>query len=77
MGQFSMSVIACYRKLSNRLKILSNPATKVSWVNASRGVERPWVVFNLDQTYIWELSRIDVTTKTHRAVLPPTLSPCD
>ena len=37
----------------------------------------PFELCNLDQTHIWELSLIVVTAKTHRAVLPPTLSPCD
>jgi len=34
-------------------------------------------VCNIDQTHIWELSKISVTTKTHRAALLPTLSLCD
>jgi hypothetical protein len=31
-----------------------------------------WVVSNLDQTHIRELSRVAMSAKTHRAVPPPT-----
>jgi hypothetical protein len=44
------------------------------------GTPLPWSVWelcNIEQTHIWELSKVGVTTKTHRAALLPTLSLCD
>src|SRR5580693_921122 len=68
----------------NQLRSLSPDACR-SILNARYGMSamrfqqlcRQFLVCNIDQTHIWELSKIGVTTKTHRAALLPTLSLCD